>query len=122
MGDRIDTDIQGAHAVGIDSFLVFTGAHRAADLLQAPVDGRPTAIGWDVAALLQPRRTASLAGDAATCGAVRVTPDAVAGARFDGDLSTRDAQLDALWALAQLVWAGSVSEWRGAVAALDQLL
>lgn len=120
VGDRIDTDIMGAHAVGIDSFFVFTGAHGAADLLAAPPEGRPTAIGWDVASLLEPRRTASVVGDAATCG--HVTVRAVGGvATLEGDTGTRDAQLDALWAVAHLVWAGSASDARSVVAHLDLL-
>lgn len=120
VGDRIDTDIAGAHAVGIDSFLVLTGSHTAADLVAAPPEARPTAVGWDVAALLEPRRTASVTADAATCGAITVT---VAGAEavVEGPLADRSAQVDAAWALAQLVWQGSVSDWRGALASLHLL-
>lgn len=108
IGDRIDTDIMGAHTVGIDSFLVLTGAHGVSALLSAPPAGRPTAIGWDVAALLEPARTVSLHEDAAACGRVLVRVDGGA-AIADGDLGSRAAQVDALWALAHLVWAGRVT-------------
>ncbi|MGV9712118.1 HAD-IIA family hydrolase [Gordonia sp. NPDC003424] len=42
VGDRLDTDIEGAHSVGIDSALVLTGVSSAADLLVAPPEQRPT--------------------------------------------------------------------------------
>lgn len=120
VGDRIDTDIRGAHEVGMDSFMVFTGAHGGADLLEAPPDGRPSAIGWSVASLLEPRRSASVLGDAATCGTavVRVV-DGVA--VVEGRPRDREAQLDTLWALTHLVWSGRVSEGRRALASLDLL-
>ncbi len=120
VGDRIDTDIMGAHAVGIDSFFVFTGAHGVRDVCLAPENGRPTAIGWNVASLFEPQRVATLDADGAVCGGVRVR--GVAGEPvLEGDLSTRDAQLNAAWALAQLVWAGSVA-WSDAVGARLDLL
>lgn len=120
VGDRIDTDIMGAHAAGIDSLLVMTGAHGRHALLDAPPEGRPTAIGWSVADLLLPRRTASVTADGATCGGVRVE---IVGdeAVLSGDLGHVAGQLDALWALAQLVWAGRVSAQRVPLAALDLL-
>lgn len=120
VGDRIDTDIMGAHAVGIDSFFVFTGAHGVRDVCLAPENGRPTAIGWNVASLCDPRRVAEVDADGAVCGGVRVR--AVDGEPvIEGDLSTRDAQLDAAWALAQLVWNGTVLWSDAAGARLDLL-
>ena len=120
VGDRIDTDIMGAVAVGMDSLLVFTGAHGVRDLCAAGEDGRPTAIGWNVESLFEPRRTAELDADGATCGGVRVMARGDEAA-VEGDLGTREAQLDAAWALAQLVWAGRVSSIDAVVAQLDQL-
>lgn len=105
VGDRIDTDIAGAGGVDMDSFMVFTGAHGCRDLLAAQPGERPTAIGWGVPDMLRPRREAVVRGMTATCGDVTVTvTDGVAS--VSGDLATKDQQLDALWALAQLVWAG----------------
>ncbi|HEY4021761.1 MAG TPA: HAD-IIA family hydrolase [Pseudonocardiaceae bacterium] len=54
VGDRLDTDIAGAHAVGIDSLLVLTGVSRPADLLAAPAELRPTYLAADVRGLLRP--------------------------------------------------------------------
>ena len=42
VGDRLDTDIEGAHAVGLDSVMVLTGVNNARDLLAAPPEQRPT--------------------------------------------------------------------------------
>ncbi|MDR2280803.1 MAG: HAD-IIA family hydrolase [Gordonia sp. (in: high G+C Gram-positive bacteria)] len=42
VGDRLDTDIAGAHTVGLDSLLVLTGVSSAADLLAATPESRPT--------------------------------------------------------------------------------
>ena len=120
VGDRIDTDIMGAHAVGIDSFMVFTGAHGVRDLCLAPEHGRPTAIGWNVESLFEPARTARLEPDGAVCGGVRVRADE-GEAVVEGDLSTREAQLDAAWALAQLFWNGAVSTGEAVFARLDLL-
>lgn len=120
VGDRIDTDIMGAHTVGIDSFFVFTGAHGVLDLCRAPDHGRPTAIGWNVLSLFEPARVAEVDAEGATCGGVRVVV-AGSGATVEGDLGTREAQLDAAWALAQLCWNGSVSDPVDVAARLDLL-
>lgn len=104
VGDRLDTDIQGAALVGIDSVLVFTGVHGKADLVAAPPHQRPTTIAWDLADLFEPARVAGKDGDATVCGAASVR--IVEGqAVLDGPLDTRAQQLDALWALAALAWA-----------------
>jgi len=50
VGDRLDTDIAGAVAAGLDSLLVFSGVSTAQDLLDATDDMRPTYIAADVSA------------------------------------------------------------------------
>lgn len=120
VGDRIDTDIMGANGVGIDSFMVFTGAHGRWDLCEAPPLGRPTAIGWNIESMLEPRRVATVEDGSARCGSVTVR--AVAGAAvLDGDVSDREAQLDALWATAQLAWREEVSRYDAVLTQLDLL-
>ena len=52
VGDRLDTDVAGAHAAGMDSLLVLTGVTSAEDLLAAGPDLRPTYVGSDLGALL----------------------------------------------------------------------
>jgi HAD superfamily hydrolase (TIGR01450 family) len=63
IGDRLDTDIAGAHAVGIDSMLVLTGVSTAADLLAAPPELRPTYVAADVRGLLLPSAEVRIAGE-----------------------------------------------------------
>ncbi|MCA1481894.1 HAD hydrolase-like protein, partial [Bradyrhizobium sp. NBAIM08] len=70
VGDRLDTDIAGAVNAGLDGLLVLTGSHGAADLLTAPPGSRPTHLGYDVGALLQPALVVELTDDVARCGPV----------------------------------------------------
>lgn len=59
VGDRLDTDIEGANAVGADSLLVLTGVCRPADLVVAAGPRRPTYLGLDLRALTEAARPAS---------------------------------------------------------------
>jgi len=54
VGDRLDTDIEGAHRAGMDSLLVLTGVSHRDDLAGAPAEQRPTYVGDDLSALLKP--------------------------------------------------------------------
>lgn len=104
VGDRLDTDVMGAVAVGMDSLFVFTGAHGKHDLVAAGEDRRPTTIGHDLRALLAPARVASVHDGSAECRGriARVVDGAV---KLDEVPDDREGQLDALWALTQLAWA-----------------
>ncbi len=120
VGDRLDTDIFGAHVSGLDSLLVFSGAHGKKDLITAPPQWHPGCIGSDVGALLRPRRVAETYGSHATCGAQSAHDD---GKRIvvASDPTTMDEQLDALWAVAQLAWAAPESDPSPALGVLDLL-
>lgn len=50
-GDRLDTDIAGARAAGLDSLLVLSGVADAAALLAAPSEQRPVYLGADIGVL-----------------------------------------------------------------------
>lgn len=118
VGDRLDTDVQGAVAVGMDSLFVFTGAHGKRDLLQAPEDQRPSAIGHDLRALLAPARTATVEDGLASC---REQQARIVDGRIQLDRlpNGREEQLDALWAVLQLAWTtGATAE---VVDELDQV-
>ncbi len=55
VGDRLDTDIEGAVRAGCDSMLVLTGVSTARDVVLAPPGRRPTYVAADLAGLLQPQ-------------------------------------------------------------------
>jgi HAD superfamily hydrolase (TIGR01450 family) len=70
VGDRLDTDIEGAVAVGADSLLVLTGVVSLADLLRAPAQVRPSYVGLDLRALLAPQPVVTVDGESAMCDGV----------------------------------------------------
>ncbi|MFJ4716891.1 HAD-IIA family hydrolase [Streptomyces sp. NPDC088785] len=53
VGDRLDTDIEGAFNGGVDSLLVLTGVTDGAQLLAAPPQHRPTYVDRDLRGLLR---------------------------------------------------------------------
>lgn len=54
VGDRVDTDIEGAMRVGFDSLLVMTGVTGLSELVKIPRELRPTYVAADLAALGAP--------------------------------------------------------------------
>ena len=53
VGDRLDTDILGAHNAGMDSLLVLTGVTSRDDLAKAPEEHRPTYVADDLSGLFE---------------------------------------------------------------------
>lgn len=102
VGDRLDTDIEGAHAVGVDSALVLTGVTGLADLVAAGPEHRPTYIAPDLTDLTLPHPSVIPAEDAAeaVCGEWRA---AVVGDRLD--LTGRGAPGDWWRAATVAAWA-----------------
>ena len=115
VGDRLDTDIAGAVSTGMDSLFVFTGAHGPTELLAATAADRPTHAGLDLRALLDPPRTAEAGAAEVRCGEAIARED-------NGRASVDGDGLDALWALAHLVWrAADRGTSLDHAAALDQV-
>ncbi|WP_024803971.1 HAD-IIA family hydrolase [Nocardia sp. BMG51109] len=54
VGDRLDTDIDGAHCVGLPSLMVLTGVSTLADLRKQPPDRLPTYVSDSLDALNHP--------------------------------------------------------------------
>ncbi|MFL6062939.1 MAG: HAD-IIA family hydrolase [Marmoricola sp.] len=73
VGDRIDTDIEGARNVGWDSLLVMTGVTTLADLAAVAPDVRPTYVAADLSRLAQPKAPRSAWSAEVTDGALRIT-------------------------------------------------
>ncbi|EPH00464.1 HAD hydrolase, family IIA [Propionibacterium sp. oral taxon 192 str. F0372] len=120
IGDRLDTDIEGANNVSMASMLVFTGAHGKYDLVSAPVHQRPTTIGFDLMSLSQPIRRANTTDTGWTCGAAIAR---IVGGKIEvsGVEDGVDAQLDVLWALANLCWAHPELDPSAALEELDMV-
>lgn len=53
VGDRLDTDIEGANAAGLPSLMVLTGVNSARDAVFADAARRPSYIGADLRSLLR---------------------------------------------------------------------
>jgi glycerol-1-phosphatase len=51
VGDRLDTDIEGAHRAGMDSLLVLTGVTHREELAAVEEEHRPTYVADDLSAL-----------------------------------------------------------------------
>ncbi|MFC4147217.1 HAD-IIA family hydrolase [Micromonospora mangrovi] len=101
VGDRLDTDIEGARRAGLDSLLVLTGVSDVAELLAAPESRRPTYVSQDLAGLFDPAAVVRVPGAPDVDGwSVTVT---------DGELVLDGAgrPLDALAALCAVAWAAS---------------
>ena len=82
VGDRLDTDIEGANRVDADSLLVLTGVSRASDVMVAPPHRRPSYVAADLTGLLEPHPLPTV-GRASRC-------DATAG-RHAGSMGARQA-------------------------------
>jgi glycerol-1-phosphatase len=103
VGDRLDTDIEGAVGAGMDSLLVLTGVSGPAELLAASESRRPTYVAADLSGLFRPDDAARvpLAGTD-TAGGWRL-------AREDGAVRLAGAgdPVDALRLLTGPAWEGA---------------
>jgi glycerol 3-phosphatase-2 len=68
VGDRLDTDIEGARTAGVDSLLVMTGVTGLAELVAATPGERPTYVSADLGGLAVPHETPGTDGDGVTLG------------------------------------------------------
>jgi HAD superfamily hydrolase (TIGR01450 family) len=98
VGDRLDTDIDGAHNVGWDSLLVMTGVTTLVELATLERTARPTYVGADLGCLALPVTETTVDGDVQV-GGWTSTIDA-GRLRVEGDGDRHDwyrAAAAALW-------------------------
>ncbi|MFJ7150122.1 HAD hydrolase-like protein [Streptomyces sp. NPDC100445] len=99
VGDRLDTDIEGAFHGEVDSLLVLTGVTDAAQLLAAPPRHRPTYVDADLRGLLTGQPEVTAEGDGFRCGGWTATAG-TGGLTLEGD----GAAPDGLRALCAAAW------------------
>jgi glycerol-1-phosphatase len=100
VGDRLDTDIEGAVRGGADSLLVLTGVSRPADALLAPPGRRPTYLAADVSGLNASHPEVTRSGRAFGCGGWTAVADDHRRLAISGSGSS----LDGLRALCAAAW------------------
>ncbi|MFE2045387.1 HAD hydrolase-like protein [Streptomyces sp. NPDC059477] len=99
VGDRLDTDIEGAFNGEVDSLLVLTGVTDGAQLLAAPPKHRPTYVDADLRGLLTGQPEVAVSGDGFRCGGWTAR---AGGERLE--LDGEGAALDGLRALCAAAW------------------
>jgi len=72
VGDRLDTDLEGARAADMVGMIVLTGVHRVTDLIAASPQARPHLIARDLNGLLEAHHGPVFHGDLVTVGASQV--------------------------------------------------
>jgi glycerol 3-phosphatase-2 len=100
VGDRLDTDIEGAVGMGWDSLLVLTGVTGLAELVRAEEGQRPTYLGQDLGALAESQHAPDVGDGGVTLGGWTATVQ-------DGRLLLEgDGSVDEWWR------AAAVAAWR----------
>jgi glycerol-1-phosphatase len=104
VGDRLDTDIEGAVRGGADSLLVLTGVSGPADVVLAPAGRRPTYLAAGLSGLIEPHPEVAVADGTARCGGwtARLGSD---GERLE--LTGSGEAIDGLRALCGVSWAAA---------------
>jgi HAD superfamily hydrolase (TIGR01450 family) len=108
VGDRLDTDLEGARAAGQDGLLVLTGVSGGSDVIACPAHRRPTYLGRDLGALVRPHPPVPVEQAASgPDGGLRARCRAAVVLVEDGRLRVEqpgDDALDVLRAAAQAAW------------------
>jgi glycerol-1-phosphatase len=116
VGDRLDTDIEGAVRVGSDSLLVLTGVSRPLDAVLAPPQRRPSYLAESLSGLLTPHPPAASEDGGFRCGGWLVRP-------APGQFAVEGAgeRIDGLRALCAAAWSGAGTAASAVTGALGQL-
>lgn len=99
VGDRLDTDIEGAVTHGAAGMLVLSGVATPAEVLAAPEHRRPHYLAWDVSGMNEAHPGVEQEGATVRCRGWAVTVDG-----SGVELSGSGERLDGLRALCAAVW------------------
>ncbi|MCW2769624.1 MAG: family hydrolase [Aeromicrobium sp.] len=99
VGDRLDTDIEGAIAAGVVSLAVLTGVSSLQEIVDAGPGHRPTYVSADLHGLDEVHAEVKIASGTARCGSAEVTHDGTGISIVHGDAGAT-ATLRAVVALA----------------------
>ncbi|MEQ4210062.1 HAD-IIA family hydrolase [Actinopolymorpha sp. B17G11] len=105
IGDRLDTDIEGAHKAGLPSLLVLTGVTSLVDLATAPPHRRPTYLSRDLDGMFVPHPSPVVGPDGTTCGGWRVELESQGADTLQPRLTGDGDPLDAARAVLAAMWA-----------------
>lgn len=111
IGDRLDTDIQGAARAGNPSLFVLTGVTRPVELVTAPPGLRPTYVARDLGGLLHAHPHVQRDGDVWSCGGWRAW-----NSRTAPHITGQGDAYDGLRALCAASWSRAEPWGRDAVA------
>lgn len=122
VGDRLDTDLQGARAAGIPGLLVLTGVSSARDAVLARPEQRPSFLAPDLRWLARSHPSPEQRSDGAWCcgdAVVRLGDDTVTLAQPDTvrDLTAPPADTRQAGARQRDTWRLGTDEWRALCAA-----
>ena len=106
VGDRPDTDIDGAIGAELPSLLVLTGVADLIETVQLDAGHRPDHVAHDLTGLLAPHEPVEIDGDTSRCGDTRAT-------WHDGELILAEGDPGALAALRAVVALGWATRDRG---------
>jgi HAD superfamily hydrolase (TIGR01450 family) len=113
VGDRLDTDIEAANRIHIDSLLVLSGVTDLAQLLDAAPELRPTFLAHDVSGLLDEHEELVIHPDSVACGEVTLDGDGVIqvlGSLAEGiEKLSPQQQIQVIRCIAFAYWAGRLT-------------
>jgi glycerol 3-phosphatase-2 len=106
VGDRLDTDIEGARNCGADSLLVMTGVTDVNQLCHAAPHRRPDYVSWTLAGLMTNHAAPELRDGGWVCGQWRahVHDSRLVLSRQHGSNEPRDPSADGLRAATAAAW------------------
>jgi glycerol 3-phosphatase-2 len=117
VGDRLDTDIEGAARAQADSLLVLTGVTSPLDAVLAPSHQRPSYLAEDLTGLLTPHPPVTPAAGGFRCAAWHARWQAPGTLTLTGD----GDPMDALRALCAAAWSAPSVSPEAVMPVLDHL-